>query len=364
MDLKAVGEYADRVIVGEKGVPGVDITVMRDHKLLYRHLSGNASAGGRYFMYSCTKPVTVAAVMRLIEDGLLSLQDPVEKYLPGFSQLFTEKDGQRVPVQRPVTVYHLLTMSAGFDYSLITDPEKNAKLMALAGENAATQELVACFAKFPLEFQPGERFCYSVCHDVLAAVAEAVTGQSFSQYVKTVLFDPLKMEHTTYRHTPQALEQVMPQYLYYEGKLHPMPRSNQHVLTPNYDSGGAGIISSAEDYRRFADMMACGGTAENGYQFLKPETVKLLSQPRLDYPGPAGYRYGLGVRVRCENGEFGWDGAAGSCVMVDPENRISILIAMHVLNWPALIGEDHFVLRDLVYSAFGQRGADAQQIMG
>lgn len=356
MQFENVREYIDRVMIGEKGVPGVDITVMRDHKCLYRYMAGQAAADRHYFMYSCTKPVTVAAVMRLVEEGRLSLQDPVAKYLPAFSQLYTENDGKRIPVQTPVTVQQLFTMSAGFDYSLITDPEKNAKLMAQAGKDAVTLDVVNSFAKFPLEFEPGERFCYSVCHDILAAVAEIVTGMPFSQYVKTVLFEPLGMAATTYRHTAQALEKVTSQYLYWDEKLHEIPTANQHVLTPNYDSGGAGIISTPEDYRLFADMMACQGTGANGYRFLKPESIELLAQPQIDYEGVPGYRYGLGVRVHSETGEFGWDGAAGSCVMMDPKNHLSIFIAMHVLNWPGLIGDDHFVLHDLVYSALGKRG--------
>lgn len=358
MEFEKVREYIDRVMVGEKGVPGVDITVMQEHKLFFRHRSGNAAAGSQYFLYSCTKPVTVSLIMHLIEGGKLSLQDPVAEYLPAFSRLFLEKDGQRVPVQTPVTVYHLLTMSAGFDYSLITDPAKNSRLMERVGAKASTTEVVSGFAEFPLEFAPGERFCYSVCHDILAAVAEIVTGMPFSEYAQKVLFEPLGMVNTTYRHTSRARQRVAPQYLYWNGRVSQTETVNQHVLTPDFDSGGAGIIASPEDYCLFADMMACGGIGANGYRFLKPETVELLAQPRIAFPGPAGYQYGLGVRTRCETGpnsspvgEFGWDGAAGSWVMMDPKNRISVFLAMHMLNWPALIGDDHMVLRDLIYSS-------------
>lgn len=341
MNFQKIQNYMDRVLVKEKGVPSVTVSVMRDHKLLYQGFAGKAAENNRYFLYSCTKPVTVAVILRLIEEGRLSLQEPVAQYLPAYSMLFWEKDGCRIPVKTPVTIYHLLTMSAGFDYSLITDPAKNRALIDKVGANATTMEVVNGFAEFPLQFQPGERFCYSVCHDILAAVAEAVTDMPFSEYVKKVLFDPLGMMHTTYSHTPEVLEQLSPQYLYWEGKLTQIETVNQHVLTPNYHSGGAGIISTVEDYSLFADMLACGGIAANGYRFLKPETAALLQKSEFPYDGPAGYRYGLGVRVS-PKGEFGWDGAAGSCVMIDPKNRISVFTAMHLLNWPSLIPDAHF----------------------
>ncbi|MBQ8910767.1 MAG: beta-lactamase family protein [Oscillospiraceae bacterium] len=349
MGFEQVANYIDQVLIAEKAVPGVSVTVMRDHKLLYRHCSGNAAMDNSCFMYSCTKPVTAAVIMRLAEEGRLSLQDPVASYLPAFSQVYRKKNGCRIPVNQPITVYHLLTMSAGFDYSLITDSVQNGKLMALVGNDASTREIADGFASFPLQFEPGERFCYGICHDILAAVAEVVTEMPFADYVKSVLFDPSGMSHSTYCHTPSVLEKVAPQYLFWEDKLSQTDTVNQHVLTPNYHSGGAGMISTPEDYRLFADMMACGGIGANGYRFLKPETVALFSEPHISYEGPEGYRYGLGVRVS-PTGEFGWDGAAGSCVMMDPKIGVSIFMGMHVLNWPALIGNAHFVLRDLVYN--------------
>ena len=140
-------------------------------------------------------------------------------------------------------------------------------------------------------------------------------------------------------------------------------------LTENYESGGAGLYSTVEDYSLFADAMACGGRGITGKQILQPETIDLMRTDQLGSyvmdtrfgcaAGP-GYGYGLGVRTlidesasRSTPGEFGWDGAAGSYVMIDPEYALSIFFAMHVRAWPTLIGCGHAPIRDMTYDILG-----------
>ncbi len=370
-DFSPIARYMEDTILEKKHVPGCDILIMREHELLYRHICGYAdiergiplSEQHLYYMYSCTKPITVSAGLRLYEEGKLDLDTPVAAYLPAFADVRVARDGKLVKPPAPLTVRHLFTMSGGFDYNMRTD-----KVWALteANPHASTREIVDLFAEKPLCFEPGTRFQYSICHDILAAVIEVAADMRFSDYLDQILFTPLGMTDSTFSYEPQK-DRLTGQYAPdAQGAVVRTHSENTFRLTDHYESGGAGLVCTARDYARFADMMACEGTAANGYRYLKPETVKLLRTEQLSSfavdsafscaAGP-GYGYGLGVRTRVDNtlgqkspiGEFGWDGAAGSYVMCDPINHISIFFAMQVLNWPAVIGSDHAVIRDMMY---------------
>ncbi len=380
-DFSPVAGYMANVTCLQKHVPGCDILVARDHTTLYRHRCAPdgsplppppASGEPLYYMYSCTKPLTVTTALRLVEEGRLALDAPVADYLPSFRDVFLLRDGVRVKPQRAPTVRHLFTMTAGLDYTLhseFTDAADRA-----AGGRATTRRIVDAFPLRPLLFEPGERFQYSLCHDVLAAVVEEVAQTRFSDYMSRILFEPLGMADSTFDEDRVPKERIAPQFVWDGGRhaVVPCPKENRFRLSGRYESGGAGLIASVADYAKFADTMACGGTAPDGYRLLKPETVALLRTEQLKSfvmnnnfscaAGP-GYGYGLGVRVRLNQdegqrspvGEFGWDGAAGAYVMMDPVNRLSITFGMHVLGWPGCIGSDHAVLRDMVYDVLGIR---------
>lgn len=370
-----IKHYIDNVICKEKQVPGCDMIVMQEHTQLFRYISGNAEMETGtpltdhhlYYMYSCTKPVTVSAGMRLWEEGKLNLDAPVSDYLPAFAYLHVKKSDASLSIaEHPLTVRHLFTMSGGFDYFALTD--KVLSVIQNYGGHAATRQIVDAYAKKPLDFEPGTRFQYSLCHDILAAVIEEAAGMRFSEYLNQILFTPLEMCDSTFDDPPAVLARLAAQYQSDgNGTLTRTNDRNGFRLTDQYESGGAGLICSAKDYAVFADTMACEGRAANGYRYLKPETIALLHTEQLSSfavdtafscaAGP-GYGYGLGVRTRINQndgqrspvGEFGWDGAAGSYVMCDPVHHLSIFFAMHVLNWPACIGGAHGVLRDMVYN--------------
>ncbi len=371
-DFSKIAQYMEQTVCEKHGVPGCDILVYRDHELLYRHICGYSDREARtplterhlYYMYSCTKVLTVSAAMRLWEEGKLDLDAPVSAYLPAFADVKQNVDGTLTVPAAPLLVRHLFTMSGGFDYNMRTD---EVKAVIAANPHATTREIVDAFAKKPLLFTPGSRFQYSICHDILAAVIEAASGMRFAEYLKAVIFDPIGMNDSTFDDAASVTSRLAGQYASdRNGVVTRAGQGNSFRLTDNYESGGAGLICSAADYALFADTMACGGTAANGYRFLKPETVKLLHTDQLPTytmdgtfscaAGP-GYGYGLGVRTRLDQnegqrspiGEFGWDGAAGSYVMCDDTNRLSIFFAMHVLSWPSCIGSDHAVIRDMIY---------------
>ena len=372
-DFSSIAAYMADVVCAQHGVPGCDMLIRREHETLYRHLCGYSSREDKtpltenhlYYMYSCTKPLTVTAGMRLYEEGKLDLDAQVGNYLPAFRDVFLMKDGKKTVPVHPLTVRNLFTMTGGFDYAM-----HNEFTDAVIRENphAGTVELVNAFARRPLCFEPGDHFQYSVCHDILAAVIETVSGMPFAEYLDEIMFTPLGMKDSTFNDTEDVKARLAGQYSC-DGRTHEIKYAgpnNGFRLTDRYESGGAGLITTVADYAKFADTMACEGRTADGYRLLKPETVALLHTEQLHTfvmnntfscaAGP-GYGYGLGVRTRINQdegqrspiGEFGWDGAAGAYVMMDPVNHLSITFGMHVLNWPACIGPDHAVMRDMIY---------------
>ncbi len=354
----------DRIekIVKDSGIPYLDVAVSQNHRLLFRQQVGELTPGvpmtGNevYWAFSCTKPLTVTCAMRLIEEGKLALEDPLAKYLPEFASLTVlQPDGTVTPAKNTVTVWHLMTMSAGFDYDFesVAHPESEM----------TTREAIAGLAKRPLCFEPGTRFQYSLCHDVLAAVIEVAAGEGFAAYMKRIILDPLGMTHSGF--DPAGIT-FAPMYQCHEDKhISPIAAENPFMLSKKYESGGAGLITTTEDYMKFVDTMACGGCAADGYRLLKPESVKLLRTPQTDklveprsfdcVQGPE-YSYGLGVRTRIKttrwnmpSGEFGWDGAAGAYMLADPVHHISVVMTMHLRCWPGVFGGKNLDICEEIY---------------
>ena len=376
MNFHPIAEYMEQVLVKEKRVPGCDVLICRDHETLFRYSCGVRNYAATepvrqddlYHLYSCTKPITCTAAMQLVEQGLMDLDAPAESYLPEMKDVFLLKDGQPVPPQNKITVRHLFTMSAGFDYNF---RHPSIMDMAVSNPDATTRDIVSTLFRRPLKFEPGTQFEYSMCHDILAVLVEVVSGKRFSRYLKDHIFDPLGMIDTGFHLSSSLRPRMAAQYRCPKAQtLTPIPQRNDFELTENYESGGAGLYSTVQDYSLFADAMACGGTGKSGAQILKPETIDLMRTEQLrsfavnsefTCAAGAGYGYGLGVRTlvdrsegqRSSLGEFGWDGAAGSYLMVDPTYRLSIVFSMHVNNWPALIGCGHAPIRDMTYDILG-----------
>lgn len=376
MNFKPVIDYIENVLCKEKGVPGCDLKIMREHETVLRHSCGFSdyekktpvSEKDLYFLYSCTKPMTCTAAMQLFERGELNLDAPVSDYLPEYENVFLIKDGKKVVPKKTMTVRHLFTMSAGLDYDIDKKPIQD---VLLENPQATTLDIVNAFVKSPLDFEPGEKFQYSLCHDVLAAVVESVSGVNFSEYMKENIWSPLGMTDIGFHLSDEDKKRLAAQYIAEsQNDVKSAEMKNRFYITPNYESGGAGLYSDVESYSLFADALANGGIGTNGNRIIKSETIdlmrseqlsKYLMDTRFGCAAGQGYGYGLGVRTltdksggqRSALGEFGWDGAAGSYVMIDPENKLSIFFAMHVLSWPNLIGCGHAPIRDLTYEALG-----------
>ena len=289
MDFSPVTEFLDQV--SERfGVPACECIVWRDHQPMYRYWTGwmdrertvPLRGGEWYWIYSCSKVVTVAAALQLWERGTLGLDDPVADYLPEFSHPMVRDGDILRPARTVMTVRHLMTMTGGFTYDqalpgLLAEKERT-------NNRSGTRELIRALAGEPLAFDPGTHFRYSMCHDVLAAVLEEASGERFSDYVASHIARPLGITGMTFRPGPAELGRMPCQLRWNEerGVLLPAGRDNSHQLTPNYDSGGAGICCRAEDYIRFASALACGGAGANGARILRPETVKLMATAQLE----------------------------------------------------------------------------------
>ena len=363
--------YMERLI-SEKKIPYLDISVSRGHTPLLRYytaLDGQATGKETLFFYSCTKPLTITCAMRLIEEGKIGLDDEVEKFLPAYKDAFVlNEQGEKTPTKTKMTVRHLMTMTAGLSY--FTQMPPIADLIKESDGKANTREFVDAFIRYPLSFNPGEQFQYSLCHDALGAVIEAVSGKKLSEYMKEIIFDPLGMENSFFHRDGVEVADL---YICDEdGKIRPLPKKNDLVFGENYDSGGAGLIGCIDDYTRFARTLANHGVAENGYRLLKEETLKEIYKEQLKsftvnntFTVVQGddYGYGLGMRTRLKAtdwglpvGEFGWDGSAGAYLMVDPVHDISVVVGMHVRCWPNCFLGEHLALVKCVYEDMKAEG--------
>lgn len=374
MNFEKMTEYLDSL--EKRGIPSVDCIVYENHKQVYRHMNGTVDGehqkkiqgNEQYIMFSMTKVQTMTAMMQLVEQGKVSLEDSVADYLPVFANLKVEKNGEVEELKTPLKIKHLLSMQSGLDYDL--NRPGIQRVLAEKGMAASTREIVEGFVESPLKFVPGEHFLYSLSHDVAAAVIEVASGMRFSEYLKKNIWEPLNMEHTFFaKPMNDDVENLVTQYIWNTPECpERMPYSCNYQLSENYESGGAGLISSTEDYAVFADTLACGGVSRDGAVILKPETIELMKQNLLGEAslkdiettmGRKGYGYGCGVQVlmhpeligaKAPAGVFGWDGAAGSCIIMDTASKRSLVYTQHVRNCGTSYGEIHPLLRDLLFS--------------
>lgn len=375
-DFSALRGYISH-ITDVIGVPGASILIKREHEEVFFCQSGfsNREAGkpitrdAVYYMYSISKVVTCVAALQLFERGGFLLSEPVSDYLPEFKDIGYQRGGYVQPVGHPLLIKDLFTMSSGLTYNLSTANINDASEQT--GGRCPTREMVRAFARSPLAFEPSTQWLYGLSHDVLAALVEVISGMRFSEYVKRNIFDPLGMTDSCYHIETVDKNRVATQYRFNDKTRTAVavPLTNSYVLGPDYESGGAGMISTVDDISRFTDMLACGGIGVTGARILSPCTIELmrtnqLDGTRLDYyhrafPNQQGYGYGLGVRTLLDRtagalspvGEFGWSGAGGAYLLADPQNRLSLFYVQHMLNGQGKI--THPRLRNITYAALG-----------
>jgi len=352
-------------------IPGNDISVCVEGKEVFRYQSGYSDYENKipmtddklFNIYSCSKVATVSAALQLYERGKFLLDDPLYDFIPEYKDMYIKKEsGELVKAENPITLRHLFTMTSGLTYNL--ESEHIKAMQEKTDGKMPTLEVVKAFAKEPISFEPGERWQYSMGHDVLAAVVEVISGKKFSDYVRENIFEPLEMKESFY-HNEAVLDRVAKQYRYVnstennlvnlqsgaankaDGYIQNIEKKvAAYVFGSEYDSGGAGVTTSVSDYSKFVSALANGGVGANGERILASSTIELLRTPQV-YEGLnwwkqlKGYGYGLGVRTlvsKAESGstgsvgEFGWSGAAGAAVLVDPDKKISMFYTHHMLN--------------------------------
>ena len=356
------------------GIPGCDCVIYQDHRRVFRHTAGYADAGKTrpitpdttYWLFSATKLSTCTAVMQLVEKGLIGLDDPVSKYLPEYGRLKVKKDSHVEPARNTMTIRHLLSMQSGLNYDLNAPSIRQA--VKDTQNQATTRQIIRALAEEPLDFEPGTHFQYSLSHDVLGAVIEVVSGQRFGRYLDEHLFRPLGMRRTGFERTPERMASLSDQFEFQPESMTsaPMTRDNVYILSEPYESGGAGLISTPDDYVLLLDALCNGGVGAGGSRILGMEAIdqmradQLSGASRQDFAlfKRDGYSYALGVRtlvereqshVRSPLGEFGWDGAAGAYALLDVKNRLAIFYAQHVRNCSYAYDVIHPAIRDLTY---------------
>lgn len=358
MAFKQLKGYLDSLQDTMK-VPAYELIITKDHERVFQYRRGS-KPGGIYWFYSSTKLFTVTAALRLVERGVISLDDPVSMYIPAFAELTVNDGGQLRPARTQMKIRHLFTMSGGMNY------DTGSREITSAADRS-TVGIVSAMAKTPLLYDPGEGFEYSLCHDVLAAVVETAAAMPYGKYIEENIAGPLGMKDVTFHPDAKAMERMVPQCVIADGKAVNVPDDNIFRLSPEYESGGAGLCGTAEDYIRLPDALANRGRGADGYVLLRPETVELMAANQLNdvqlgimhrnWHRNRSYGYAMGVRTRMDHsdggkspvGEFGWDGAAGCYSVIDPKNRLAMFYVQHVLGHGEAFEIIHPHLRDLMY---------------
>ena len=363
-------------------LPGAVVLIARDGQLVYAKSFGWQDRAKNipmandsiFRLYSMTKPVVSVAAMMLVEEGRLGLQEPVSKYIPEFKEMkvgVESKDAEGKPAitlvdaKRQITVQDLLRHTSGLTYGVLGASNAIKKMYLDAqifSQKWVLADFVKALARLPLEFQPGTTWEYGHSTDVLGRVVEVASGQSLDVFLAGRIFEPLKMVDTAFQVPPEKLDrlaQAMPDV--YTGKT---PELIDFSKPQTFFAGGHGLVSTAADYLRFAQMLANGGELE-GTRILGPRTVEYMTSnhvnPQIDkgpayLPGP-GYGFGLGFATRIDRGQsewpgspgdFFWSGYAGTYFWVDPEEE---LVPVLMTQEPLRRQYYRVLMRNLVYQA-------------
>jgi len=340
------GQIADVTTVGRRDI-AADLPMTRD--TLFR-------------IASMTKPVTSVAAMMLVEEGKLKLDDPITRWLPEFADMQVLKDAQgpldaTYPAPRDITVDDLMTHRSGLAYGFTSiGPIAYAHQKALGDVlNIATgpDAWLAALGELPLSYAPGERFHYSHATDVLGFLIGRIEGKPFRDVLFERIFQPLGMVDTDFYVPPGKREREAVVYkLEEDGRLSPVPFKT-HDTPPAFAGGGGGLVSTADDYLKFARLLLGKGEVD-GVRLLQTETVELMTANRLTdaqreipfmgIPFWGGQGFGLGLSVITDaakqawmgpgsDGAFGWPGAFGTWWRADPaENMVMIYLVQNSMS--------------------------------
>jgi CubicO group peptidase (beta-lactamase class C family) len=337
-------------------------------------------------IYSMTKPLTAVALLMLMEEGAVALDDPVHRFIPGFAHLPVYAGGtldegfRTLPAPRAMTVLDLMRHTSGLTYGIHNRTELDAAYRKLAiaemYSDGGLAAMIAQLEKLPLEFVPGTTWNYSVSSDVIGYLVERIAGVSFGTFIRRRILGPLGMHDTDFQVAADKRERLAACYYAKDGKLYlwDYSENSTFLAPPKLESGGAGLVGTAQDYLRLCRMLLGGGTLD-GVQLLSPKSVALMTMNHL--PGGAemtammpptasfnesgysgvGFGLGVGVTVNLAHaalpgtvGEYFWGGAASTYFFADPKEDLAVVFMTQVLSAPERVRLRRD-LRTLVYGA-------------
>ena len=380
--------------IGDDGLAGAVTLIHRSGEQVYcdalglldRERDKPMPEDAIFRIYSMTKPITCVALMMLYEKGRFQLSDPVSKYIPSYKNMQVlvgdEKRNRTVKANRPMTVHDLLTHTSGLSYHFATygAVEQMYRDAGVCG-NQTLEQFAEDLAQLPLAFHPGTEWRYSVSQDVAAHLVQVLSDQTFAEYLRTNLFEPLHMPDTGFYVAPSKLQRFAAMYGARDAlepsetgaELDAAAKAGVNVLLSDPQScleskphnvfrGGHGLVSTAHDYLRFCRMLLGNGRLD-GQRFLSRKTVELMTCNHIDdsllplgfQDGPTpGVGYGLGFGVVMDpgktqivgsRGEYYWSGAATTSFWIDPsEELIGIQMAQFQPSGFHLIAEDFKVV--------------------
>ncbi|TXI70903.1 MAG: beta-lactamase family protein [Cyclobacteriaceae bacterium] len=370
-------------LVSSGRIAGISALIFEKNKEVYFNAYGYADREAnkamdrntRVRIYSMTKPVTGVALMKLHEQGLFQLDDPISKYAPEFTDMkvVSGVDVKGTPIlvaaNRPITIRDLTRHTAGFASAQHPQLGKLVSDADVMNPNNTLAQMASKLAALPLAFHPGEEWSYGICVDVQAYLVERISGKPFDQFVKENITDPLAMNSTKY--VPEDMSLLAAMYARQEdGSLNRVADSLANSFNGKewpLKPGGYGLTSNIDDYMRFARMLVNEGTLDST-TILKPETVKLMATnhladsvtERMWLPSKGQVGFGIDFAVRLKPpvdekehagvvGEFFWDGAASTLFWVDPKNELTAVLFVQIFPFDNTV---HNAFRRAVYGPY------------
>ncbi|MGA3083944.1 MAG: serine hydrolase domain-containing protein [Thermodesulfobacteriota bacterium] len=367
--LARIGQHLKQRYIGSQKVAGTLTLVARRGRVAYLSPLGLMDIERNKIMtedtifriYSMTKPITSVALMMLYEQGFFQLNDPVDKFIPEWKNLRVYGSGN-YPLfltsrpERPMTIRDLMTHTSGLTYAFMERTNVDAAYRKLdigvLGGGGTLREMIEKLAFLPLEFSPGTKWNYSVSTDVLGYLVEVMSGMRFDEYLKTKIFDPLKMVDTAFYVPPEKIGRFAANYSRRPDKTLQLiddPGNSTYSKLPTFFSGGGGLVSTAADYFRFCQMLLNGGELD-GARILGRKTIELMTMNHLpngqdlsqlsvstfSQIANEGNGFGLGFAIHLGSeksqvigsvGEYNWGGYASTAFWIDPvENLIFIFL--------------------------------------
>ncbi len=377
--LARIGQHLENRYVGPGKIAGCLTAVLRRDELAYLHLAGERDRERElpittdtvFRIYSMTKPVTSVALMMLWEQGLFSLDDPVQRFIPEFAGLEVRTGGAWPAFlterpKRPMRIRDLFLHTSGltYDFMYATNVDRAYRKLKVAYPEPGytLDDMVKQLAGLPLEFSPGDRWNYSVATDVLGVLIERISGQSLPEYFSTAIFEPLGMHDTGFNVRPEQLERFASCYTRAPDKSVILQDDAQasRFVGRTFFSGGGGLVSTASDYLQFCRMLLAGGIL-NGQRIISRRTLDLMVANHLPGGGDIaslsmsgfsethneGVGFGLGFACKLDpvrngypasEGSYYWGGLASTLFWVDPaEELIALFFTQLILIFNLLL---------------------------